>query len=248
MHALLFLRGSDKIRTCAQVDNIVCAEFPDPDDDPLLFQTIKSCMVHGPCGARNSKAACIENGLCSKRYPRAFVESTSMDQDGYLVYRRRNNNYVYTVRGQEVDNRDVVPHSPYLSRIFDCHINVEVCAGIRCVKYIHKYIYKGHDRTTMVLGGGDEIKQYLDARYIGPPEVVWRLFEFPLHQEIPAVVRMQLHLPGMHHVIFYEEEALESIIERAAQQQTTLTGFFVCCASDEFARTLTYQEFPQYYV
>ena len=68
MHALLFLRGSDKIRTCAQVDNIVCAEFPDPDDDPLRFQTIKSCMVHGPCGARNPKAACMKNGLCSKRY------------------------------------------------------------------------------------------------------------------------------------------------------------------------------------
>ena len=132
--------------------------------------------------------------------------------------------------------------------MFDCHINVEVCAGIRCVKYIHKYIYKCHDRTTMVLGGGDEIKQYLDARYIGPPEVVWRLFEFPLHQEIPAVVRMQLHLPRMHFVIFNEEEALVSIIERSAQQQTTLTGFFVCCASDEFTRTLTYQEFPQHYV
>ena len=37
MHALFFLQGCDKIRTCAQVDNIVSAEFPDPNDDPLLF-------------------------------------------------------------------------------------------------------------------------------------------------------------------------------------------------------------------
>ena len=36
MHALLFLRGLDKIRTCCQVDNMVYAEFSDPDD-PLLF-------------------------------------------------------------------------------------------------------------------------------------------------------------------------------------------------------------------
>ena len=88
------------------------------------------------------------------------------------MYRRRNNCNVCTIRGQKVDNRDVIPYNPYLSRMFDYHINVKVCAGIRCVKYIHKYIYTGHDQTTMVLGGGDEIQQYLDARYIGSPEAV----------------------------------------------------------------------------
>ena len=51
MQALLFLKSPDKIRTCAQVDNLVCAEFPDPKDDPMLFETSKCCMVHGPCGA-----------------------------------------------------------------------------------------------------------------------------------------------------------------------------------------------------
>ena len=49
--ALLFLKGPDKIRTCAQVNKLVCAEFPDPKDEPMLFETIKCCMVHGPCGA-----------------------------------------------------------------------------------------------------------------------------------------------------------------------------------------------------
>ena len=96
-----------------------------------------------------------------------------MYEDRYPVYRRRRNGRVYIVRGgKQVDNRDVVPYNLYLSKMFNCHINVEVCAGIRCVKYIHKYIYKGHDCTTMVLGGGNEIQQYLDARYIAPPEVV----------------------------------------------------------------------------
>lgn len=48
MHALLFLDSQSKIKTCAQVDNVVSAEFPDPTNDPTLFQTILSCMVHGP--------------------------------------------------------------------------------------------------------------------------------------------------------------------------------------------------------
>ena len=95
-----------------------------------------------------------------------------MDQHRYPIYRQHNNGQSYTVRGHPVDNRDVVPYNADLSRMFNCHINVEVCAGMRCVKYIHKYIYKGHDRTTMVLGGVDEIQQYLETRNIGPVEAV----------------------------------------------------------------------------
>ena len=248
MHVLLFLHGADKIQTCAQVDKAVCAEFPSYDNDPSLFETIKSCMVHGPCGARNPQALCMENGMCTKKYPRAFVDSTSMDEDGYPVYRRRNNDQMFIVRGQEVDNRDVVPYNSYLSRMFNCHINVEVCAGLRCVKYIHKYIYKGHDRTTMVLGGINEIQQYLDARYIGPPEAAWRLFGNPMHEEIPTVVRLALPLPGMHRVVFNPAQPFDTILSKAGQEDTTLTDFFMCCGSNESARTLTYQEFPQKFV
>jgi hypothetical protein len=60
-------------------------------------------------------------------------------------------------------NRDVIPYNPFLSAKYDCHINVEVCISVKAIKYIHKYIYKGHDRTTLEFSGDDEIKQYLDA-------------------------------------------------------------------------------------
>ncbi|XP_028071847.1 uncharacterized protein LOC114274174 [Camellia sinensis] len=248
MHALLFLKGPDKIQTCAQVDKLVCAEFPDPKDDPMLFETIKCCMVHGSCGARNPQAPCMENGRCTKKYPRAFTETTIMDQDGYPIYRRRNNGQVHTVRGQEVDNRDVIPYNAYLLKLFNYHINVEVCAGMRCIKYIHKYIYKGYDRTTMVLGMINEIQQYLDARYIGPPKAAWRIFGHPLHAEMPTVVRFALHLPGMHRVVFNPEESLQTIQSRADQQMSTLTGFFAYCAASEDECPFTYHEFPQHFV
>ncbi|XP_028106139.1 uncharacterized protein LOC114305254, partial [Camellia sinensis] len=110
-----------------------------------------------------------------------------MDQDGYPIYRRRNNGQAHIVREKEVDNKDIVPYNAYLSKRFNWHMNVEVSAGMRCVKYIHKYIYKGYDHTTMVLGLINEIQQYLDARYIEPPEVAWRIFGYPLHVEILAV-------------------------------------------------------------
>lgn len=98
MHPLLFLEGSYKNRTCAQVDNLIYAEFPDPNDQPALFETVKGCMVHRPCGARNPNAACMENGKCTKRYPQAFTESITMDQeDGYPIYHRRSDGKVYVV-------------------------------------------------------------------------------------------------------------------------------------------------------
>jgi len=40
----------------------------------------------------------------------------------------------------------VVPYNPYLSLLFNCHINVEVCTSVAVVKYLYKYVYKGHDR------------------------------------------------------------------------------------------------------
>ena len=54
-------------------------------------------------------------------------------------------------------------------------------------------------------------------------------------------MRLEVHLPGMHRVVFNQAETLGNIIARAANQQTKLIGFFTCCASDEFAHTLTYQ-------
>src|SRR5206468_98496 len=100
-----------------------------------------------------SNVPCMNKGKCTKGYPRKFVDSTVLGEDGYPLYRRRNDGRVFTVRGRKVNNLNVVPYNLCLSRMFDCHINVEVCASVRCVKYINKYIYKGGDRTTMVIGG-----------------------------------------------------------------------------------------------
>jgi hypothetical protein len=39
-----------------------------------------------------------------------------------------------------------VPYNPLLSLRYNCHINVEVCSSVAAVKYLYKYVYKGHDR------------------------------------------------------------------------------------------------------
>jgi hypothetical protein len=43
------------------------------------------------------------------------------------------------------DNRWVISYNPYLTMQYQCHINVEVCSSIMAMKYLYKYVYKGHD-------------------------------------------------------------------------------------------------------
>jgi len=79
---------------------------------------------------------------CSNRFSKSFQDSTIVEEDGYLLYRQRSNGGTYIGKnGFEYDNRWVVPYNPYLRRCYQPNINVEVCASVQAIKYIHKYIY-----------------------------------------------------------------------------------------------------------
>ncbi len=49
-------------------------------------------MMHRPCGILNSNALYIKDEKCSKKYPWNFQENTIENEDGYSIYRRKNNN------------------------------------------------------------------------------------------------------------------------------------------------------------
>src|SRR5450432_3446836 len=113
-------------------------------------------MTHGPCSANNPKSLYMIRRTpsspleCSKKFPKPFCESIVIVEDGYLQYRRRNDGRTFTkpkpgALGQVVvcDNSWVVPYNLYLLQKFRYHINVEICATVYVIKYIHKYIYKG---------------------------------------------------------------------------------------------------------
>ncbi len=82
-------------------------------------------MVHGPCGSEYPNALCMADGKCSKQYPRTFIEETCCGEDGYLVYRRRNNGNVFIdAKGRRVDNYWIVPHNMYITPKYNAHINI----------------------------------------------------------------------------------------------------------------------------
>lgn len=162
-------------------------------------------MMHGPCGALNPECPCTKaSGTCTNHYPCPFNMANLQGKDSYPLYRRREDGRKEKVRGHDLDNRWVVPYNPFLLRYFNCHINIKVCSSIKAVKYLYKYLYKGHDRASVSVNGTDkdgnidEIKMYKEARWVTPPEALWRIYGFDLSKISPAVMQLQLHLLGMH--------------------------------------------------
>ena len=87
-HAHILLWLQEKVQP-NDIDKLISAELPDPNEDKELHDIVKAHMVHGPCGSLNRNSPCMEGGKCVKRYPRPFVEETQVGEDGYPAYRRR---------------------------------------------------------------------------------------------------------------------------------------------------------------
>jgi hypothetical protein len=94
----------------------------------------------------------------------------------------------------------------------------------------------------------DEIAKYLQARYAGPAEAIWRLFEFPVHQEFPPVENLAIHLKGEQPVYFPDDITASQLALRMENARSTLMAYFQWNTdhpTDEPKRL--YSEFPQYF-
>ena len=228
------------------VDRCINAQIPDKDTDPELYDAIGNFMLHGPCGP-GFASKCMEKGVCTKGYPKPFQETTILPPDGhgYPLYARPDNKRYILKNGFMYDNRWVVPHNRWLLLKYQCHINVEFVGSFSTVKYVFKYVNKGVDLATMsVEGPKDEIKQFVNARYIDPHDAVWRLCKFPIQERFPAVYRLAIHDDGQQNILFKEGKAEEAL---ADSKMTTLLAWFETNKRDPDARTIKYQDFPKYY-
>jgi len=256
-HILIFLHPSSKYPNPADINRIISAEIPNPNTQKELYHLVKTHMIHGPCGLSKTSSPCMKNNKCSKFFPKNWQEETIVDQEGFPVYRRRSSNaHTVTKCGITLDNRHVVPYNPMLLLKYQAHINMEWCNQRTSIKYLFKYIHKGYDRiTARVVPCNlnqeveiDEIKQYLDCRYVSPSEASWRMFSFPIHGRRPAVERMFFHLIGENPVVFTDNQRMEHVLEKPSVTESMFTSWFKANANYSEARKLTYGQFVSKFV
>ena len=249
-HILLILAPEDKPRSADDYDEIVCAQLPDPQLAPRLWTTIVTSMIHGPCGALNPSSPCMQDGQCSKGYPKDFQFAT-VEKQGYPLYARPQNGRAAEKKGVRLDNRWVVPYNKWLCRKYDAHINVEICTTVSAVKYLYTYVYKGPDRALIELNAEapvDEIRAYLGGRYFTAQEACWRILQFDLHGHFPHVQRLHVHLEDDQIVHFHDDDALREAANRP-RRETTLTSWFHANAEyPEIARDTRYHDLPWRFV
>ena len=251
IHLLITLKRQFKLTTPNIVNKYICAEIPSPQENLRLHNAVLTHMIHGPCGDW-----CQNNGKCSKRYPMDFQNETMLDENGYPIYRRRESGITYQKRNNYiVDNRHVVPYNPELLLTFDCHINVVAVSSIKSVKYIHKYIYKGHDAASITLSNEnsdksiiehDEVKQYIKARYVGQTEACWRILNKGLQEKSHSIIRLPVHLPNEHSIII-ENDSNDEELQNALNKVTMLMDYFALNERDPEARQYLYPDIPNHY-
>uniref|UniRef100_A0A0A9DV49 ATP-dependent DNA helicase n=1 Tax=Arundo donax TaxID=35708 RepID=A0A0A9DV49_ARUDO len=147
----------------------------------------------------------------------------------------------------------------YLLKKFQAHINVKWCNKGIFIKYLFKYVTKGldcgkaylerirngedapHDDETQTI---NEVKEYLDCRYICEQDACWRIFGFDIHRHFSPVERLPVHLPNENNIVYDAQANMSQVICNENLRKTILTEWFVANKLHPNARKLTYCEFP----
>lgn len=182
-HIILILQGPP-LTTPEQIDNIIRCDIPDPITEPRLHELVVKHMLHGPC---NGRECWTGKDKCEKGFPKKFSDHTIPVPGSYPNYKRPENGRTVVKNGQVFNNSHVVAYNPYFLMRYECHLNFEIAASIHSVKYLYKYVMKGHDRAYIeVIKEGnseegervgtkriyqqDETIRLMNTRYVGPQE------------------------------------------------------------------------------
>ncbi|KAH7705439.1 hypothetical protein AAVH_27360 [Aphelenchoides avenae] len=240
LHLVGTLEEKAKFRAMDDIDRSVLSQIPDQLEDPVLFDLVAKHHVHGPNCATNPRAMCkTPRGFCRWNFPKPYRSSTRVNEDGRVEYARPDNGRTYNFGSVDrpvlVTNRDVSSYCPRLLKLFECHVNVDLCFGSNAIKYLYKYCYKGYDRTKVALSvdgttvNYDEPAHHVDARCVTAPEAMWRLLGKELRGKSHSVECLDVNLPGQN-VLKYD----------------LLATYFALCAQQdedgELARSLYYAQ------
>ncbi|GJV87178.1 DNA helicase PIF1, ATP-dependent [Tanacetum coccineum] len=94
----------------------------------------------------------------------------------------------------------------------------------------------------------DEIKNYLNCRFLAPCDAVWRLFSFDINYSYPSVMQLSFHLPNQNAITLWDSKKLPALLEKEGIDVTMFTDWFELNKRDLTTRAHTYAEIPKHYV
>ena len=171
-------------------NRFIQAKMPS-EDDSEYYACVERHMTHVCSNAVNG---CLDKeGNCKRGYRRREVmATTTLDENGYPIYRRPNR-----------ADLKVVPHNREVLLDWDGHINVEYAGTSYTVLYLYKYLFKGNRKvkaTFQELSESqkvDEFFMYLRGRYICSMESTWKFFHFQTYPATkPSVSKITVKLPS----------------------------------------------------
>ena len=210
---------------------MVSAEIPDEASDPELYAIIMRFNRHPENHLPISHGRCSKRGRCTWGFPKDIQETTTLNEHGRVLYRRRRDS-----------DRWVVSYMPFLSRLLNCHVNVDICFTVNVFMYLYKYLFKGPDHTLFMIAIDeevDEIRDYINARYLSASEAAWRIMEYTVTRKEPAVKTLAIHLPDLQIAQMYRQNSSESAA-------TTLLRYFARPYDGIFEQLTYIQYFEKY--
>ena len=122
-------------------------------------------------------------------------------------------------------------------------------SSVTSVKYLYKYVYKGDDAANITIEENDndrvinhdEIRCYIETRYISPVEACYRILSKPLQSKSHSIVRLSVHIPNQQSIVI-DDISDDTTVSAALARTSTLLAFFELNARDQSAKQYTYAE------
>lgn len=242
-HILVRLEGIQPT-TPEEVDELCQSFQPKPCDSQCSFcakcrlaSCVRKHMWHkcypGRCYQQGS-----ETKICKYGFPFQAESSSYIGQDGFWVLKR----------GQADDR--VVEYNSELLMAFNCHINVKIACGTRCVLYLRKYLSKGPDSVAAFLlpegtSFNKQLNHFYETRSMTSAEAGWVACEFPFNYFNPPVLILKVYLPGEQPVYFDERDTEEEVLDKS-MKLTHLETYFSRPSGTPFD-DMTFEEYFTHY-
>ena len=172
-------------------------------------------MTHPHNHLQSEYSRCRRGNRCIYGFPKPITTDTYVDDDGHVHLRTRT-----------AEDQWIASHIPELVNELNCHIFVDIVFTVAVFMYLYKYMFKGPDHSQYQFRKLDnqtnsyeqaserknEVKDYVDGRYLSSPEAAWRILNFQITMKNPTVRALTVHLPGQNIPKFLANDTTSSLI------------------------------------